>query len=346
MLERILGDRPADELDILALSPEIRELLDREVSPNWGSRRKLKRLREILYSEDELNIHYDASNTLTATETFRVGSGNCLSMTSLFIASARYVGVDAKFQTVAVDPTWDHSGSTMIRYEHIVATGKVSGGGIYVVDFLPEFVIGDMRTNIISDEEAKALYYNNLGAEGVIDGRIQDALDNLRLALWLRPDFSDAWNNMGAAMRRHGDYDATEFSYLRAMHQDYNNYSALSNLTQFYRYLGRNQEAKQFARRVERYRDQNPYFNYYLAQVNFDRGDHATAERYLQRSIYLKRDEPDFYLAMARLHEVRGNNQKQALMLTLAEQYRSGELRAPERRMNHRYWTMTIEVNP
>ena len=198
---------------------------------------------ELLYGEDQLNVRYDAASTLSATDTFEARAGNCLSMTSLFIAAARYLGLDAHFQTVAVDPAWDHQGNTMIRYEHIVATGSAGGGRSYVIDFLPEFVVGDMDAKIISDLEAHALFYNNLGAEAIVDGRVDESLVNFRRAIRLRPKFSSAWNNMGAAMRRTGQYELAEFSYLRALDQDYANYSALGNLVLLYRYTDRDGEA-------------------------------------------------------------------------------------------------------
>jgi hypothetical protein len=40
-----------------------------------------------------------------------------------------------------------------------------------------------------------------------------------------------------------------------------------------------------------------------------------------------------------------GNTVRSEEMLVLAEKYRQGILRAPERRMNHRYWSMSIPVN-
>ncbi len=85
---------------MLTLSPEVREALDSKISGGWGNRRKLKNLRELLYGEEHLNIRYDAASTLSATDTFNARAGNCLSMTSLFVASARYLGLDAHFQTV------------------------------------------------------------------------------------------------------------------------------------------------------------------------------------------------------------------------------------------------------
>lgn len=347
LLRRVLGNEPETAIDILSLSPEIRDLLDAKIDSDWNASRKLKKLRELLFSQDELNIHYDATNTLTAMETFKQRSGNCLSMTTLFVAAARYVGLDAKYQTVAVDPIWDYQGNTMIRYEHIVATGRMAGGGSYVMDFLPEFIIGDMRTKLISDQEALALYFNNLGAEGVMDGRIDDAILNLRHAIKLRPEFSGAWNNMGAAMRRAGEDELAEFSYHRAIRQNFRNDSALSNLATLYKHQGQAMKAEYFQGRVDRYRSRNPYYHYFRAQLSFQRGDYRDARNSLKKSIRLKRDDPDFYVALARIHKHLGEEEERVEMLARADKYRKGILRAPERRMNHRFWpTVIINVNP
>lgn len=345
-LGRILGSATDHSVDLLALSPELKSILDREIKDSLVGRSKLKRLRELMFGEDELNIHYNASVTLTASETFVVGQGNCLSMTSLFIGAARYIGLDARYQTVEVDPTWDHDGNTMVRYQHIVATGEIIGGSQYVVDFLPEFVIGDMRAKVIPDREAKALYFNNLGAEGIVDGSLDDAIKYLRFAIRLQPDFSDAWTNMGAAQRRSEQYDLAEFSYQRALQQDPGNYSALSNLGWFYQFRGRDREAAEIVERVHQYRDRNPYFHYFKGRVAFEQGAYQRALDEIQKSVKLKRDEPDFYTTLAQIHERIGDTEQSRKMLALADRYKSAELKAPERRMNHRYWTMSTTVLP
>jgi tetratricopeptide (TPR) repeat protein len=345
LLQSILGEDVKSTVNILALSPEIEDLLDSKIDSSWSTRNKLKALRELLYSKDQLNIHYDAASTLTAVDTFQAKSGNCLSLTSLFIASARHVGLDAEFKSVAVDPTWDHEGKTMIRYEHIIATGKLAGGRTYAMDFLPEFMVEDMRTKRVSDEAALSLYFNNLGAEGIVDGRIEVAVTNLRQAIILRPQFSDAWSNMGAAMRRYNQYDLAEFSYLKAIDLDDSNYSAMSNLVHLYTAMGRDTEADIYSDRVDKYRSRNPYFLYFQAQLYLEEGKLDEASQVLKKSIRIKRDEPEFYISMSKIHEEKGEKEDSLKMLATAEKYREGVLRAPERRMNHRFWT-TMTIGP
>lgn len=346
LLARVLGDAPPEfDRDILKLSPEIKAILDSEIDRSWNGQRKLDRLRQMLFDDNQLDIQYDAFHTLTATETFNKREGNCLSLTTLTVAAARYVGLEANFQTIEVQPTWDRDGKTLIRYEHIVATGNFDFTRSWTIDFLPEFIVGDQRTEIISDDEALALYYNNLGAENIVDGRTHVGIRYLRKALHLKPNFPDAWNNIGAGLRRDGQHELAEFAYHKAIQQDGSNYSALSNLAQFYKARHRFEEAEELQRAVEGYRSRNPYFNFFIAQVLMKEGNLEEATAYLQRSIRQKRDEPDFYEAIAKVYERQGNAEQSEEMLVLAEKYRSGELTAPPRRNHHRFWTTTLNVN-
>lgn len=347
LMQQVLGDdRVTPSAPTLYLSDEARQVLADRINPRWSDRRKLNALRSFLFDEDELNIQYASDATLTAMEVWNQGVGNCLSMTNLFVAAAREVGLTARFRTVEVRPTWDHEDLTMIRYEHILASGDLRGGAEYIVDFLPEFVIGEKASERITDAHALALYFNNVGAERVIAEDYDGAIASLRKSLLIKEDFTDAWNNLGAAYRRRGDGELAEFAYQRAIKADGSNYSALSNLAQYYELSGRQKEARHFMNRVERYRKRNPYFHYFVARVLFERGDVEDAVGVLERSIELKRDEPDFYEALADGYARLGNERASTRYANLAAKYRAAEPQPVARSRNHRFWIQTIRVNP
>jgi Flp pilus assembly protein TadD len=193
----------------------------------------------------------------------------------------------------------------MIRYEHIVATIQVSGGARYVLDFLPEFKLGDYDSAPIADDIALALYYNNLGA----------------------------------AIKRSGRFDLAEYIYSKALQHDPQNYSALSNLVGLYRFQGRAKEAEMISARVEGYRDRNPYYHFFRAKLLLTDGKYEQALLLLRRSVLLKQDESDFYLALSQTYAALGDVAVSERMADKARKYRKGMPSIEESEMGRRFWT-------
>ncbi len=347
LTRKILGPDPdwSEAMPTIALDDQMKRALDERINPRWQGSFKLRELRKFLFSPEEKGIKYEATATRTAAEVWETGTGNCLAMTNLYVAAARYIGLDARYTVVEVTPTWDHSAGTMVRYEHIVATGRLPGGGEYVLDFLPEFVIGENASIHIPDRAALKLYYSNLGAEALLERNPEAALDYLRKALHIDPRFSDGWSNIGAALRRLERYDQAEFAYQRALEIDPGNLSALSNLVQFYVFQEREAESEALMRRVVQYRDRNPYYHFYIARRMFEEGEFETTIDLLQRSIQLKRDEPQFYTALAETYEQIGDDRRVDKYLALAQKHREEpRSRSGSREFGHRFFIRTIEL--
>ncbi len=146
---------------------------------------KVAKLQDLLFEEEYLNIQYQNLNTETAVGVFESQIGNCLPVMGLYISLARYVGLDASFQTVSVQPTWDMRGKLLVLSQHINATGRLTPGQHYVVDFTPEIALQQLTSERISDRQARALYFNNLGAEALIAEDMSNALSYFKNALWL-----------------------------------------------------------------------------------------------------------------------------------------------------------------
>lgn len=328
---------------LIQLNEEIKNLLDGRISADWNAGRKLKALRELLLHEDELHIGYDASATRTASETFYARGGNCLSLTSLFVAAARHVGLDAYFLTVDVESTWDIQGMTMIRYQHIVASGRLSPSKNYVVDFLPDFAIDELNNKGITDQKALSLYFNNLGAEHLVEGKNKQARALLGKALELDMGSSDVWNNMGIAMNRAGNYQLAEYSFRTSVLLNQKNYSALSNLARFYTQADRPQSTQDFNKRVQRYRNKNPYFHFFLAKLNFKVGNNEEAKLLVENAIKLKKDEPKFYQKMAKIYEAANQEAMKEKYLQLAEKYQHRKIQAPPINMGNKIWGNVVD---
>ena len=87
------------------------------------------------------------------------------------------------------------------------------------------------------------------------------------------------------------------------------NKSALVNLVNVARYLGKPEEAARYAERVQRYLRSNPYYYQHQAQraLNSQRLDEAL--RQIDRAIALKDDEHQFYHLEGLVHVQAGRKE-------------------------------------
>ena len=298
-------DRFAD-IDPLAINADVRQMVDAYIPANARDERKVELIQELLYDADHLHIQYSDERTHTAQEAFYAREGNCLSVMNLYVAIARYVGVHANFQTVRVQPSWDRRGDVLVLSEHINAAGRFGVQKRYVVDFTPEIALQQMTSAIITDQEARALYFNNLGVEQMIAGNLDEAIVYYKNALFLDPELSIAWNNIGATYRHQGNLEFAEYSYQMAFSTDSTNATAINNLAKFYHRQGDTQLAREYSRAIERFNNMNPYYHFAQGRVAYASDDLQTARLAFRRALRLSSNEPDFYLALAQVYKDMG----------------------------------------
>ena len=307
------------EIDPLQINQEIRVLVDKAVQDEDENEGRLRKLLLLLYGSDGLALRYAPEVTHTAIESFAARQGNCLSVMNLFVAMARYAGIDANFQTVKVRPNWDRRGNLVVLSQHINATGRFGPHRSYVSDFTPEVSLQQFTSTTLTDAQARSLYFTNIGVEALIEGNSEEALDFLKNALFLDPDSSVAWNNIGAIYSDLGNSELTEFSYKMSVLKDSNSMSAIGNLAKFYRKNGQLARAKQYDRAIERFNETNPYFFYAQGSAALSDDDFVLAEELFLKAVSLMRFEPVFYQALSRLYAAKGENERSTDMILIAK---------------------------
>jgi len=302
---RIFDQREDKFSDIapMALNDEIIAYMEANVTDISSDLTIVDKLQSLLFDAQYLNIEYDDQVTRSAVQTFNDRKGNCLSVVNLYIAMARYYGVDAKFQTVKVRPSWDRRGEVLVLSQHINALGRFNSNTLYVVDFTPEITLQQLTASIIDDREARALYFNNLGAESLIAMNYDQAIAYFKNALFLEPSLSIAWNNIGTAYSRLGDKETAEYAYQKSYSLDRSNATAINNLVRFYRQKGDLEKSLRYAKAIERFNNRNPYFHYNLGNIAYAAADYETAREHFIQAIKRKEAEPDFYLALSKTYE-------------------------------------------
>ncbi len=318
------------EIEPLLISDEIKAMIDGHVSRFDTQVEKVRKLQDILYNEEFLHIQYDDTNTYTAIETFSARRGNCVGVMNLYIGMARYIELDANFQTVRVQPSWDRRGDLLVLSEHINATGRFSGSRHYIVDFTPEIALQQLTSRVISDQAGRALYFNNLGVEALLANDLNEALVYFKNALFLNSELAIAWNNIGTVYGRLGNNVFAEYSYKMAFSADDRSATAINNLAKFYARNGDDSTAAQYRRAIEQFNNRNPYYHFAQGALAFEDSDLQSAQRSFERALRLKREEPDFYVALAQVHIRLGdieeaerlNQSAEELIVKNAEIYR------------------------
>lgn len=307
------------EIDPLYISDEVKQFVDSYIQPRDGEEARVDKLQDLLYSDDFLYIQYSSEQTHTAMEAFYAREGNCLGVMNLYIAMARYAGLDANFQTVDVKPSWDRRGGLLVLSQHINASGKISARRTYVVDFTPEISLQQLTSSIVTDRVARSLYFNNLGVEKLIDGDHEGALVYFKNALFLNEDSSISWNNIGSNYNRLGNEEFAEYAYRMAFSLDDNNATAINNLAKYYRRTGDLALAGKYEEAIERFNNRNPYYHFAQGSAAFDAGKFSEAQRSFRKAVRLKEEEPDFYYALAGVYLRLGNEPEAKRHMETAE---------------------------
>ncbi len=301
-------------IDMLEMTPEMQAFVDSNVEPSLSLPGRLRSLQYAIRGEGDFDLVYDET-TRTARGTFEARRGNCMSFTNLFVAMARYLDLDAYYQEVDIPPDWSVSGSSFLLSQHINVFVEFKQYLPRVVDFNISYEPGvnyDFKIayerRVISDERARAHYFNNLGVEYMLfGGDTLLALSNFRESLTADPTFSPVWVNLGILHRRDGYPEFAEAAYLRALETESSSLVAMSNLANLYDAQGRSQQAEYYRRQVRVHRMRNPYYRFQVAQEEVIAGDYDSARSHLRYAIRNRKDEDRFYFLMGLSYALSGD---------------------------------------
>jgi Tfp pilus assembly protein PilF len=296
------------DVDMLALSSEMLAFIDEHVDRDARESDRLAQLLYAVLGGDRFSLVYD-DTTGTASSTFANRHGNCISFTNMFIAMARELDLDAKYQEVEIPPDWSISGSTWLISEHINVLVPVKNALSRVVDFNSYDTIVDVEEQsvVVSDARARAHYFNNIGVERMLADEVDLAYAYLQHSLRGDSTFASSWVNMGILHRREGFEDFAETAYLEALNHDRDNLMAMSNLADLYEQQGKQEEAKRYLSKVREHRMGNPFYRFRLADIAFNDGDYKSAIKNLKYAIRQKNDEDRFYYLLSLSYLMAGD---------------------------------------
>jgi len=302
MAER-LGLR-AEEVTIpFELDDEIRTIVDSRVNPAGDDQSRVDAIRDFIFGP--LDLQYSLTPTRTAVETFEARQGNCLSFVNLFVGISRYMRMAPFYVEVEDYQRWNYHEGTVVSRGHIVA-GVYVDGNLSTFDFLPYQPKSYRKFQPLDDLTALAHYYNNLGAEALIEGDVDRAEELLDLAVALAPDFAKAANNYGVMLLRRGESAQAETVLARALGTEPENVALLTNLARALQRQGRSGEAEALLAKMEGVRNTNPFYFIARGEMALARGEPDEALELMRKAFRLESESPEVHVGLVKAYVALG----------------------------------------
>jgi tetratricopeptide (TPR) repeat protein len=324
-------DYAVPDTDVLALSEDIKRLLDESVKSIKNNRQRLNALVQVINQNIRFDTSGDEYGTKTAIETFEAGSGNCLSFSNLFVSMARYVGLNSGFEEIPTPPNWIKDEEVLLFTRHIGATVDLYEPAQYMVNIVREhgsekivvevrdkrqylfapllplsqqYTLNSISTRSISDNRAFAQYYNNIGSQYLSEGSSRDAFRYFVKSIKVDPKLSFVWSNLGVVYSRNNQPDAAEKAFLQALSitqakDGLTAMTTMSNLARLYKGTGKMDEAGIYEEKVRSYRNMNPYYHYSMGEIALNEGRYQQSIEEFNEAIKRKSDDHQFYFALA-----------------------------------------------
>lgn len=279
------------------LTPQMRQWVHEVVPGGTRFERRLELLSQNLLDPKSFNLEYRKSQTTTAAEVFENHRANCLSFTHMFVGMARELDVPVYFLEVRDIENYERQGDLVVISDHI-AVGFGPLHDLTIIDFAAESGTQYRKIRPIHDLTAIALYYSNIGAEHLREGKLEEAIEWLQDAVAIDPDLAAGWVNLGVALRRSGDSDGAKRSYRRALEEDPQTLSAYHNLAALLRLEGQEEEAMELLALTDRNANRNPFTYLALGDLSMRHGRHDEAGRFYRRAVRLWGNSAEPYAAL------------------------------------------------
>lgn len=289
---------------LFTLNADMRRYLENEIAQQSRMKGRIHGLIDALYTPGQLKLEYDTSQTRNAQEAFNARSGNCLSLVIMTAAFAREMGLPVRFHSVFTDETWSRSGNVLFSAGHVnITLGQLNShtrlnageSAPLTIDFFATPAGRMQHSWEIGEETIVAMYLNNRAAEALAREELDDAYWWAREAVLRDPKFFAAYNTLGVIYRRYGQHVAAERALRHVLAIEPGNLSAMSNLAIVLDGLGRNAEATQLAREVERLRPFAPFHFFDLGMAAMKEKQFVVARDYFLKEVNRAAYNPEFH---------------------------------------------------
>ncbi|MCC2616385.1 tetratricopeptide repeat protein [Aestuariibacter halophilus] len=308
------------EADVFGLDAEAKAFVAKAINPMHDPTEQMEDLVEAIFDRADLNLLYMGAANTTATQTFHNQAANCLSLSIMTYALAKEAGFAVKFQDIEIPEYWTRrdgfsllNGHINLRLmpQHIGNVINLLETG-YEVDFDPQAPRQHFPKRLVGRDTVLAMFYNNKGADALVNEDYKRAYAYFRAAALTKPTFDSVWVNLAILYRMTEHYGLSEKAYEVALKLDPENLTAMENLAFLYANTGRQQQAEELEAVVERRRVNNPFYHFILGEQAFDEGQLDEALSHYRDALRLDKSRHEIYFGLAKTYFQMGDISRSA----------------------------------
>jgi Flp pilus assembly protein TadD len=307
--------------EIFALSDEAKKFAREAVKGVFETDEQIRALARAIFARSEFNLLYRADANTVASVTFANRAANCLSLSIMTYALAKDLGFAVRFQDVSVPEYWTRREGQRLLNGHVnlqIIPGSNNGKVVFSrYGFEVDFDRQQSRPH--SEKSALSLYYNNKGADALLNTNYNLAYRYFRQALLYDPQAAQILANLGYLYRRTDHLEYAEQAYKLAIQADESDLTAWQNLAFLYHLQGRNDEAATINEKLASKRHSNPYYFLSLGDAAYANQDWQTALDHYRKALELDKSIHEVFFGLGRVYFELGNLSRSRYFLQQAK---------------------------
>jgi len=304
------------EQEIFALDDEMKNMVATKLKTEKDTKKRTLKLLKHIFDSEEIAISYQSNANINARQAYHNQTANCLSLTIMAYALAKEADLHIKFQQVETPEYWIRNGqynfltghvNLLVKMKNVLGQTILWGTRDIQIDFDPHASKSSFKRYTINKNVVVAMFYNNKGAEALVDADFNTAYKYFKSAALIAPEFSSSWANLGVLYKLTYQIEQAEIAYRYAIKLDSNNFTAMENLAIVLTQQQKIKEAQLIRDKLQNKRNKNPYYYALLADEAFYVGNNKQAIKLYRKAIKLERKAHEFYFGLAKVYYQTGD---------------------------------------
>ncbi|WP_394840274.1 tetratricopeptide repeat protein [Pendulispora rubella] len=293
----------------MELSPDMQQDVEVAIGRRGEPR---ERLHKLIRHLNDRNVGFEQVQgvSLPVKRAYREHRGDCMTYAMLFVALSRHLGLETHFVHASEVLSYYEAGDSLYASSHI-AVGYGNNPDDIVVDFANAYDDWHLAAyHRIDDAAAISLYFNNVAAYTMNEGRPRDAEKMLGFLVEKRPNLAELHNNLIVAHLRQKHFGEALDVAKHAMTIFPNYKPFYTNAIQAAYGAKKFDLAQRFEARAQAIASTDPLFVFARGLQLYQRTEYSLAAEHFERALAADRNSVLIVAWLVRAHLSAGHREE------------------------------------